>query len=555
MNDGGNAAICNIAAVLPAMAALQPDTPAIIFPRGRDSNGRIRSTQLSYRDLDQQSDRLARGFTRIGIGRGVRVVLMVKPSPDFFALTFALFKAGAVPVMVDPGIGLKSLKQCLGEAEPHAFVGIPVAHAARVVLGWGRATIKTCVTVGRRWFWGGLTLDQVRAAGDSSSGPALVPTTADDLAAILFTSGSTGVPKGVVYRHGNFVAQVEMIRRTYDIKPGEIDLPTFPLFALFDPGLGMTAVIPEMDAAHPAKVDPRKIIQAIEAFGVTNMFGSPAVLNRVGNYGVEHGVRLPTLGRVLSAGAPVAPRILEQFTKMLSPGVQVFTPYGATESLPVASVGSDEILTDARARTDQGAGICVGRAVDGTLVTIVPISDDAIERWDQVQPLPAGQVGEIVVRGPTITRAYYNRDKATRFAKIALPDGGVAHRMGDLGYFDERGRLWFCGRKSHRVITASGTLFTEQVEGIFNAHAPSGRTALVGVKRGDVTEPVLCVEVLTKLNAGQVVAGLQKVAAQYDLTHSIKTIVLHFKPFPVDIRHNSKIFREKLAVWAAGQLA
>src|SRR5262249_56704642 len=136
------------------------------------------------------------------------------------------------------------------------------------------------------------------------------------------------------------------LRELYGIRPGEVDLPTFPLFGLFAPALGMTAVIPEMDPTRPAHVDPTKIIDAVNAFGVTNLFGSPALIRRVGAYGAAHGVRLPTLRRVLSAGAPVPAAAVERFTRMLGEGVQVHTPYGATEALPVSSVGSDEILRE-----------------------------------------------------------------------------------------------------------------------------------------------------------------------------------------------------------------
>jgi acyl-CoA synthetase (AMP-forming)/AMP-acid ligase II len=378
----------------------------------------------------------------------------------------------------------------------------------------------------------------------------MASTLEDEVAAILFTSGSTGIPKGAVYRHGNFMAQVEMIRATYGIKPGEIDLPTFPLFALFDPALGMTTIIPDMDAANPAKVDPAKLHEAIENFGVTNMFGSPAVLRRL----VDYGKPLPrTLNRVLSAGASVRPVILDGMRKLLPEGVQVFTPYGATESLPVASIGSAELLGETRALTDQGAGICVGRPADGVKVDIIEITDTPIATWSEVKVLPAGQVGEIVARSPTVTSGYFNREQQTALAKIRGPNGETAHRMGDVGYFDERGRLWFCGRKSHRVVTPKGTLFTEQVEGVFNANQWGLRTALVGVKRNGVMEPALCIELGTA-SRDEALKELKAIGGKHALTQGIQLLLPHGKPFPVDIRHNAKIFREKLAVWAAEQL-
>ena len=513
----------NIAAHLPAMAARQPETLAIAGPDG---------TRLTYRQFDRECDRTAQGLERIGIRRGVRTVLMVPPSADLFTVTFALFKVGAVPVIVDPGMGIKNLGTCLAQAEPEAFIGIPKAHAARRLMGWARDTVRINVTSGRRLFWGGHTLAQLREGQD---GPfEMAETGADETAAILFTSGSTGTPKGVVYSHGNFAAQVEILRDLYQIRPGEIDLPTFPLFALFDPALGMTTVIPEMDATRPAQVDPTKIIGAIQEFGATNMFGSPALIDRVGRYGSERGVKLPTLKRVITAGAPVSAVALEHFRKMLPEDGQIFTPYGATEALPVSSIESREILEETAARTAQGAGVCVGRPVGGIKVSIDRLTDEP------------GEIGEIIVEGPTVTRSYYGLPEATAEAKI----GGTAHRMGDVGYFDDRGRLWFCGRKSHRVATAEGTLFTVPCEGIFNAHEAVFRTALVGVGQ----TPVLCVELEEDARGGEdkIREELLTLGASHPTTARIRTILFH-PAFPVDVRHNSKIFREKLAVWASGR--
>ena len=364
-------ASANVAAHLPEMARLQPETPAIFIPVGRDGQQQTRYARYSFAELDRQSGRMALALESIGVRRGVRTVLMVPPGFEFFALTFALFKVGAVPVLVDPGMGIKNLKTCLAEAQPQAFIGIPKAQLARILLGWGKPTVKTVLTVGRKLLWRGPTLQRLLGKIPHNASFATAPTRADETAAILFTSGSTGVPKGAVYSHGNFSAQVELLRRVYDIRPGEIDLPTFPLFALFAPALGMTSVVPEMDFTRPAAVDPAKIIAAIEKFQVTTMFGSPALINRVGRYGEAKGLTLPSLKRAISAGAPVPAPVLERFAGMLQGEAQVFTPYGATEALPVCSIGSDEILAETRYATDRGRGVCVGRPVPGIELAII----------------------------------------------------------------------------------------------------------------------------------------------------------------------------------------
>ena len=267
------------------MAMRQPHTMAVVVPDGRDRGGRVRYTHLTYRQLDRDSDRIAHGLQGDGDRRGTRAVVMVRPGLDFFSLVFALFKAGIVPVLIDPGIGLRNLGQCCREAEPEVFIGIPKAlwrgdfsaGAARPCgrRSWSRrAGAGVWVQASRRSTTCGARAGTSRGQGLDPL-PSIALPRPDETAAILFTSGSTGPPKGAVYTHAIFQAQVESFRSLYAIEPGEIDLCTFPLFALFAPALGMTAIVPDMDPTRPARVDPAKIFEAIDDFGVTNLFGSP----------------------------------------------------------------------------------------------------------------------------------------------------------------------------------------------------------------------------------------------------------------------------------------
>jgi acyl-CoA synthetase (AMP-forming)/AMP-acid ligase II len=542
----------NIAARLPELARERPDQIAIRCPGKPGPGGMARyDVTLDYRTLDARSHAMAAGLAAYGIGRGVRAVVMVRPSPEFFLLMFALFRNGAVPVLVDPGIDRRALRQCLDEAQPQAFIGIGLAHVARKVLRWCPSA-TTLVTVGRRWGWGGTTLARLEAAGARAPQP-MADTDGEDVAAILFTSGSTGVPKGVVYRHRHFVGQVDLLRAAFGMEPGGVDLPTFPPFALFDPALGLTSVIPDMDPTRPAKADPRKLHDAIARFGVTQLFGSPALMRVL----ADHGQPLPTVRRVTSAGAPVPPDVVARIRRLLPPDAQFWTPYGATECLPVAVIEGRE-LESTRAATETGAGTCVGAVVAPNEVRIIAIDDAPLAEWSQASVLPAGSVGEITVAGPTATDSYFNRPQATAAAKIveALPGGGtrVVHRMGDVGYFDAQGRLWFCGRKTQRVETAQGPLYTEQVEPVFNALQGIARTALVGVGAAGRQRPVLCYELQPGIADSPALRERLRVeAAAHAHTARIEVFLPH-PAFPVDIRHNAKIGREKLAIWAATRM-
>lgn len=515
--------------------------------------------ELNFSELDQQSDRIAHGLHAYGITRGMKAVLMVTPSVDFFTLTFALFKAGIVPILVDPGMGVKNLKQCFIESKPDAFIGIPKAHLARKLFGWGKESVKHLVTVGGRSVFGGVTLESIAAIGTSMPYD-MAWLDEDEMAAILFTSGSTGTPKGVVYSHKMFEAQISALRNDYGITPGERDLATFPLFSLFGPALGMASIIPDMDASKPITANPEYLFAAIEKYQCTNMFVNPALIERLGRAGVQEGGaahhRLSSIQRVISAGAPATISSIKHFSTMLNDGVEVLNSYGATESLPLSKMAS-QALFDTTSITDNGGGICVGDAIEGVDIAIIDITEEPITQWSDTLKLAVGEIGEIVVKGPMVSRQYYQRDSATEQAKIADGDS-IRHRMGDLGYLDSEGKLWMCGRKAHRVDASCGQrYFSIPAERIFNTHHQVKRSALVGIKVTDKsgaleTVPLLCIELdkslSCSLGAG-LYAELNAIAEQHSQTQGITRFLIH-PEFPVDIRHNAKIFREKLAVWA-----
>lgn len=546
----------NIAQRLTLAARSHPDRRAVSGPV-KSWFSKTVYRHVTFAELEAQSNAVAQGLMNHGVAPGTKLVLFVPFSIEFITLTFALFKVGATIVLIDPGMGRANIFNCLADVEPQGFVAIPKVHAIRWLLSkrFPRATLN--FSVGAALPGVVATYDSLQRA--SAAGFQPIQTRRTDAAAIIFTSGSTGPPKGVLYEHGMFDAQVEMIQQFYGIQPGEVDLPGFPLFGLFNAAMGVTTVIPDMDPTKPARVDPEKIIAAVREQQVTQAFGSPAFWNRVGRYCVDRGIAFPNMRRALSAGGPVPTHVLDRMNKVLThPQADLFTPYGATECLPVASIGGKEVLGRTAARSRQGAGTCVGRPFAGVDVRIVEITDDSIGDITQARELPVGEIGEIIVRSPSATREYYNRPQPTRLAKI--PDGEQFwHRMGDVGYLDNSGLLWFCGRKAHIVQTTQGRMFSVCCEAILDEHPAIYRSALVGIGPAGSQTPVIVAEPEegryppTADQTHKLIEEMLELASQNDLTSGIKIFLL-YRSLPVDTRHNVKINREALARWAAQML-
>ena len=544
-------ASANIALHLPLMAARQPDHPAVKIPRGRTRDGRIDYLTLTFRELDAEVDAWVARLRGKGVRTGDRVLVMVRQGLPLIAAAFALFKLGAVPVIIDPGMGRKNFLACVARSRPRVLLGIPLAQLMSHVF---RAAFKSVEV--RVWASGSPTARLGGASQISNFKSEIVASAATDLAAILFTSGSTGAPKGVCYEHGMFEAQVRLVRDTYGIAPGEVDLPMLPIFALFNPALGMTTVVPELDPSRSAAVDPAKIVQAIQEQQITNSFGSPTLWRKIFDHCLEKQITLPSLKRVLCAGAAVPGSLWADAARVL-PNGQLHSPYGATEALPLCSISSAEIPADSV------AGACVGRPIEGLQVKVVPLVDGPLGRVD---PQPPGEIGEIVAEGPVVTRTYDALPEATAMAKISFPRtllsgqknpfsnaGECWHRLGDCGYLDRDGRLWFVGRKAERVVTPAGTLHTEPCEQVFRRHPRVARCALIGLGERGRQEPALVVQPAGPAGDEAAFAReLRALAQQHPHTTAIRRFFFH-PAFPVDVRHNAKIHRLTLTRWAASQ--
>lgn len=546
----------NVARYLPELAASQPDIDAIRIPTGFECGDRIAYLTLSFRELNNEADAWAWRLQRSGVRRGDRVLVLVRPGLPLVAAVFALFKTGAVPVVIDTGMGRKNFLECVRRTAPDILLGIARSHAVSWIFRGAFRNVRKRILVrggmATRLASGSVPPFPIASTSERSAG--------QQNAAILFTSGSTGAPKGVCYEHGMFEAQVRLIRENFGIEAGEVDLPLLPIFALFNPAMGMTTVIPRLDSARPAALDPAHMVRAIQQNGVTNSFGAPILWGKIAAHCIENGITLPSLRRVLMAGAPVSPAVFAA-VRRACPNACLHSPYGATEALPVATIESAEVLgTDdtsgTAAATNSGRGTCIGRPVHGMEVRVIGVTDDPVPDIASTRAVAPGEIGEIIVRGPVVSRSYDNLPAADAVGKI--PDGtAVWHRMGDLGYFDDSGRLWFCGRKVERVETSRGTLFTECIEPVYNVHPDVRRTALLGFGPRGSQKPAIAVEAKPERRprdsaARRALAGqLRQLATSNPGSPDIR--VFYFvDEFPVDVRHNAKIHRLRLARDLAG---
>lgn len=530
----------NVAHYLAEQALHQPDGIAVRAPAGRFGDGAIRYEERSFAVLEKEASAAAHMLVERGITRGSRVLLMVKPGLDLIRIVFALFKIGAVPIVIDPGMGLSKFLKCVRHSKPSAVVGISAAIVVSHLFRPSFRGVLVKLTVGRRFA-------KLLASFSTKGAFPVVDSAVDELAAILFTSGSTGPAKGVCYAHGMFMAQVEAIRAQYRIEPREVDLPMLPVFALFNPALGMCTVVPEMNPSRPAEVDPAKIVRAIQQNEVTNSFGSPALWTKIARYCEVNSITLPTIRRILMAGAPVPPALMKQMQSII-PNGQIHTPYGATEALPVSSISATDVLSGTSERTQWGEGTCVGAPLAGVSIRVIEPVEGMVLTIDDVIDSEVGATGEIIVKGPSVTRGYDHLPRADAVSKIQ--DGETHwHRMGDMGWLDEAGRLWFCGRKAERVLSVNGPMYTDCCEAIFNQHQKVFRSALIdcgGGIPGIVIEPEAQAFPQNESERAEFVQSLKKLAAAYPTTAAIEQIFFD-RSFPVDVRHNAKIHRLSLA--------
>ena len=558
-------ATLNIASLIDAQCQEQPASIAVtalctphLKPSTQPEGLRAPSSSwqdLTYGELKVKSDHLAARLSGLGFKRGMRTLLFVRPGLDFPVLVTALFKIGVTLVLIDPGMGRKNLLKAISEVKPEAMIAVSEVFLASFLFRRRFSTVKLAVMVKDRRSLGALFKGSavdlkslMKGEGEAALPFETLKPLAEETCAILFTSGGTGIPKGVMYTHGIFLRQVELIQQMFGVGKQDVDMPCFPLFALFSLALGARVIVPELDPTRPAAADPQKLIQTIREFGVTFAGGSPAIWSKVAGYALSKSISLPSLRSLMMFGAPVRYHLHDQFSHILPNGT-TYTPYGATECLPVASISGREIIEE-RLKDRASEGTCVGKPVAGLEVKIIRAEAKPVAKVEDMETLAVGEIGEIICKGPQVTRSYFERPEAT--AKAKIKDGAqVWHRMGDMGWLDQQGRLWFCGRQAYSFSYKGQMFYSVLVEAPFNNHPEIFRTALIALETKEGVRPALAMErldqqVSLKSSARSKFLAELQALGQTSVEGSVIKDFFLVKSFPVDARHNIKIDRTRL---------
>lgn len=532
-------------------------------------------TELSYKrtsaaELMRLTIKYQRGLKHLGLLPGDKVLFLVPAGKDFLALVYAVLGCGAIPVFVDPGVGRPNLLRCIEDTRPDAFISVPKGHLLKLLSRNAFSKCRFHVTA-TRWRVPGIEHTLLFLEKFSSAPVAMVKSTGTEL--IAFTSGATGTPKGVVYTNESTGGLLSILHNALGIKAGDVDMPLLPVFSIFNMALGVTTVFPPMDAGKPLDLDPEVTVRVLRENGCTSSFGSPTLWHKLAEYCVRSGITLPNMIRILIAGAPVSDKVLETVGRIVDPR-HVFTPYGSTEALPVTLLSAAERAAATLVAALSGEqGTLVGKTVAGVEVAILPhdAGNRPVVAGSGTLPsgiagasvlerrLPPRVIGDIVVKGTHVSPGYLHRPDAVQRSKIT--EGATFwHRIGDMGYTDDLGNLYFCGRAAHMVEVDGSVKYSIPVERIFNTHPAVRRSALVrldspqGSSAGIVVEPYPEFFPADTLQEATLAAELEALGASSPLTADIHQFFFH-RSFPVDGRHNAKIFRDKLGEWASGELA
>lgn len=502
----------NLVERLAELAQTQPDQLAFIQEQGK------RSVSITYGRLYAEVCAGVESFHRAGLKQGDTILFLHHVNIQLYAALLATFHAGMTAMFVDIAAGNHLIEHSLQLHPAQAYFASPKAHLLRFHSVSLRNIPRHFSTK-----WTPFTTPWPKY---KSAIKAPVSVTTDTPALITFTSGSTGKPKAACRTHGFLASQHEALSEELEMKPGEVDMVTLPIFALANLASGMTSVIADADLSAPASVDGERIKQQMERYPITRCAASPAFYKSLLDQKA-----FPDFKTIYTGGAPVFPSLLERINKA-HPATQLVTVYGSTEAEPISHCNWSYCTPDDIEHMKSGKGLIVGKPNRHTSIAIIkdavsePLHKLSGEEFSAIQ-LPTGSPGEIIVTGPHVLAGYLNGvgDEQTKIHA----GGKVWHRTGDAGYLDEQGRIWLLGRCSAKLEPKDG-----EIVPVYPFGVEAQVMLLDGVERAALID-----------HNGQRVLAIQGSAKELALSDVIAQWkidkLIQLKAIPVDKRHNAKI--------------
>ncbi|HEV8378904.1 MAG TPA: AMP-binding protein [Tepidisphaeraceae bacterium] len=509
----------NIARILSTIAEERPKETAII----ESARGRERKT--SFGELEIAARCAAAMLAADGLRAGDHALILQPMSAQLYVALLAVFRLGAIAMVLDPSAGPKHVERCCTIQPPKALIASKRAHWLRLWIS-GLRKIPLKYSIGGRFLFTRRWERFLKFHPNAS----MHACDLDTPALLTFTSGSTAQPKAAVRSHGLLLAQRTALKEALNLEPGQGDLTTLPIFLLANLASGVCSIIPCADLRKVGQIDPVPVVRQIETGQPQSTVASPAFLERLADHCITNRIILWSFQRIFTGGAPVFPKLMRKL-KQMAPQSQIIAVYGSTEAEPIAHIGFDEMTDADFAAMQNGKGLFAGVPVPQINLKILrqqwgrPIADYSESNFAK-DCQPANQPGEIVVHGDHVLRGYLNGigDQETKFRVGSR----VWHRTGDAGYLDDRGRLWLLGRCEARIEDNRGELYPFAVECAAQEHPAVRRAALVAVGG----QRILAIECSEEMN----MAELQKSLAWAQLD-SIRNL----KDIPVDKRHNAKV--------------
>lgn len=517
----------NLSHILLRRVETVPDKPAIYEPIW-DSSG-IKSYKLiTYIDLKIRSGKLANSLLELGLKPGDRILVMVPMSIALYEIMLACLKAGIIIVFIDPWVGFKKIREFALQTSPRAFISTMKGNILRWIPGI-LPSFEFNITIGKSLF--GLGTYSLEELIENNSEECDIYEVEEDYPALItFTTGSTGIPKGVERSHGFLFLQHQILTEHLGTKREDIDLTMLPVFVLNSLANGSTSVLPAMDTRNVSRAEPALLAQQFKDMHITTSVASPIVFEKLVTHMASMEDNFPEVRALYTGGAPVSRELIISL-KNIVPNGKVYILYGSTEAEPIASISAEEILEETVPPTEIGLGLCVGLPDPNIEIGIIPASE---ENLDSLNLLPIGETGEIAVCGPHVNKGYYKNPIAEQQNKIKLENGSVWHRTGDAGYVDKNGRLFLLGRISQRITREDKIYYPLQIEPVINTLESVEKSAYFTVSNG------LIVLAYTD-NGKSVVTAENAIRKKIEELNLPCDKIIRVKEIPMDPRHNSKI--------------